>query len=664
MEKRANNELEQRVEECTAELRVINESLQHEITERKLAEEELRILNMITQAVNQSLDLEKTYNIALDAVIGLESVDMAMIYLVDENRREAILQAYRNVPEAYIRRAGRIPYPKGITWKIINTGEIINVEDAQKHPDIGSAGRDLGHHSILGIPIALQRAIMGVMWLLSYKERQFNKQEIDLLSSIGNQIALAIAKAKLYRELSKKNRYETIISTVTQSVHQSINTQDVLENAVESMSKNIDGVDHVAIYLVEEDAILKAYRGYLDWFIERVRRIPYPKGATWKTIVEQKPMYCANVDQDTAIGPAGGEVGTKSYVSMPIRFQNKTIGTININSLGKNAFDEEDLKLLEIVAQQIEVAINNAQQAEAVREARDELEAKVAERTKELVQANIQLKEIDRHKSEFLANMSHELRTPLNYIIGFSEILLEETSGDLNEKQKRYINNVLTSGRHLLQLINDILDLSKIESGRMTLRFEEFSPAEALSEVEMIVKTSAFEKGLKLEFFIEEGVKTIWADGAKFKQIVYNLLSNAIKFTEDGGVSVKARLVQGGGDFLEVSVEDTGIGIKAEDMGKLFKEFEQIDKGTTKRYQGTGLGLALSRKLVELQEGRIWAESEYGKGSKFTFTLPLGAKSGKELEKLSASVDFRAEGEEKAIELTTERICGEGDNSY
>src|SRR3989304_1260629 len=186
-------------------------------------------------------------------------------------------------------------------------------------------------------------------------------------------------------QLERKNRYETIIRTVTQGVHRSIELQEVLENAVESMSKNIDRVENISIYLVEgEEAILKAYRGYSDWWVKRVGRIPYPKGFTWKTIIEGKPRYCPDVDQDTFIGPAGREVGTRSYLSMPIRNEGKTVGVININSLKKNAFDEEELKLLEIVAQQIEVAINNAQIAEALRQseesyrtAKDELEIKV-----------------------------------------------------------------------------------------------------------------------------------------------------------------------------------------------------------------------------------------------------------------------------------------------
>src|ERR1700758_3206462 len=189
---------------------------------------------------------------------------------------------------------------------------------------------------------------------------------------------------KAFREtldqLSKKNRYETIISTVTRSVHQSINLQDVLENAVESMNKNIDKVQHLAIYLVEgEEAIIRAYRGFPDWFIERAGRIPYPKGLTWKTIIEGKSIYCADTAQDTAIGPAGKEAGIKSYVSMPIYFEGKVVGTLNITSLQKNNFEEEELKLLKTVAQQIEIAINNAQKAEALQQSEEALRENLAQ---------------------------------------------------------------------------------------------------------------------------------------------------------------------------------------------------------------------------------------------------------------------------------------------
>jgi DNA-binding NarL/FixJ family response regulator/signal transduction histidine kinase len=200
-------------------------------------------------------------------------------------------------------------------------------------------------------------------------------------------------------QLSRKNRYEAIIIAVTRSIHKSINLQEVLENAVDTISRHIDTVDNVSIYLVEEkEAVLKSYRGYPDWWIRRVRRIPYPQGFTWKTIIEGKPTYCADADSDMVIGLAGREMGTKSYASMPIHFGSKTVGTININSLKKNAFDEDELKLLEIVAQQIETAINNAQQAEALRKseealrkAKDELEIKVEKRTAELRKTNEKL---------------------------------------------------------------------------------------------------------------------------------------------------------------------------------------------------------------------------------------------------------------------------------
>src|SRR3990172_208987 len=364
--------------------------LRHETIKRKQVEEELNnrnkdleILNTITQAVHQSLDLKEVYRIALDQVIELDNVDLACIYLVYEAKNVAVMQDQRNFPEEFLQRAGVIPYPKGVTWKVISTGKILNVKNAQTDPDVGPAGCDLGFRSMLGMPINLEGKTIGVIWLLSYKEYLFTTREEGLLVSIGNQIATAIAKAKLFGELSKKSRYETIISAVTRSVHKSINLVEVLENAVETMSKNINGVEHVAIHLVEgEEAVMKAHRGHPDWFVERVRRIPYPKGFTWKTIIEGKPRYCPDVDQDTFIGPAGREVGTRSYLSMPIRNEGKTVGCINVHSFQKNAFDEEELNLLEIVAQQIEVAINNAQIAEALRQSKEALRENLTQLSK------------------------------------------------------------------------------------------------------------------------------------------------------------------------------------------------------------------------------------------------------------------------------------------
>ena len=232
-------------------------------------------------------------------------------------------------------------------------------------------------------------------------------------------------------------------------------------------------------------------------------------------------------------------------------------------------------------------------------------------------------------KSDFLAKMSHELRTPLNSVIGFSEVLEDQSFGPLNDRQRRYVGNILTSGRHLLQLINDILDLSKVEAGRMELGLSEFDVGRALAEVRTIVGPLADEKRLKLDVDVEEGLPPLTADQQKFKQILYNLIYNAIKFTPQGGrIRVAARRGRdvgsgGAGEQLEVAVADTGIGIGPEDLTRIFGEFEQVASAQTGEQRGTGLGLALSRKLVELHGGRVWAESEAGKGSLFRFLLPL-----------------------------------------
>jgi len=231
-------------------------------------------------------------------------------------------------------------------------------------------------------------------------------------------------------------------------------------------------------------------------------------------------------------------------------------------------------------------------------------------------------------KSQFLANMSHELRTPLNAIIGFSEILSDKTFGDLNDRQLKYSNNILNSGRHLLQLINDILDLAKVEAGRVELMRNTFGVAKALSEVQAIIKTLANKKHITLEFDLAPDLPALFADEAKFKQVMYNLLSNAIKFTPEGGkvlVTAGVQNATGSGSFLQIAVADTGIGINKKDQERVFNEFEQVDSSYGRQQQGTGLGLALTKRLIEMHGGRIWVESEgvEGKGSTFTFLIPI-----------------------------------------
>jgi two-component system cell cycle sensor histidine kinase PleC len=257
---------------------------------------------------------------------------------------------------------------------------------------------------------------------------------------------------------------------------------------------------------------------------------------------------------------------------------------------------------------------------------RREIEKGLETARKEAREMATELERVARAKSEFLANMSHELRTPLNSINGFSEVLIDETFGPLNDKQKRYINNVLTSGRHLLLLINQILDMSKVEAGKMKLSLSTVGAKEMLGEIAMLVADLVSKKKLEMELEIAEDLPEIEADELKAKEIIYNLLSNAIKFTPEGGkIGMRAKKK---GQDIEVEVWDTGDGIAAENMGKIFEGFFRVDTPYSRVTEGTGLGLPLSQKMVELHGGRLSVLSEgLGKGTLVRFTLPIAAKA-------------------------------------
>lgn len=380
-----------------------------------------RIISTVTGSVHQSINLQDVLVNAVEAMSqNIGGAEFVSIYLVEE--REAVLKAYRGFPDWFIERVGRIPYPKGATWKAIMDGKPIYCADVDKDAIIGAAGREVGTKSYLCMPISFKGNAVGCLNINSSVKNAFDMEELKLLEIVAQQIETAINNARqadalqkareglevrvLERtkelaetneelgkeiaerkrveealreslaQLSKRNRYEKIISTVTRSVHKSIDLNEVLENAADALSRNLDRADIVGIYFVEgADAVLKAQRGYSDNYLKRASRIPYPKGYTWKTIIGGKPIYCPDAGQDSVIGRAGRETGTESYLSMPIKFAVRTVGSLCINSFKKNAFEEEELKLLEVVAQQIETAINNAKRAEALRESEERFRA-------------------------------------------------------------------------------------------------------------------------------------------------------------------------------------------------------------------------------------------------------------------------------------------------
>jgi signal transduction histidine kinase len=294
--------------------------------------------------------------------------------------------------------------------------------------------------------------------------------------------------------------------------------------------------------------------------------------------------------------------GFRAALAVPLVREGQLLGALAVNRKSPGGFAPEVIELLQTFAAQSALAIQNARLFREIEDKSRQLEA------------------ASRHKSEFLANMSHELRTPLNAIIGFSEVLAEQMFGPVNDKQSDYLGDILESGRHLLALINDILDLSKIEAGRMELEIGEFDLPAAIDNTLTLVRERAHRRGIVLERAVDEGLGKISADERKVKQVLLNLLSNALKFTPEGGqVAVRATTRD---EMAEVSVTDTGVGIAPEDQATVFEEFRQV--GTAeKKAEGTGLGLAISRKFIELHGGRIRVTSMLGRGSTFAFTLPL-----------------------------------------
>jgi signal transduction histidine kinase len=295
--------------------------------------------------------------------------------------------------------------------------------------------------------------------------------------------------------------------------------------------------------------------------------------------------------------------GYNSMVTAPLVLDGRVVGTIGTNHSAARRYSERELAALKAFADQAVIAIENARLF-------DEIQEKSA-----------QLEVANKHKSEFLANMSHELRTPLNAIIGFSEVLIDRMFGELNDKQADYLKDIHESGRHLLSLINDILDLSKIEAGRMELERSRFHLPAAIDNALTLVRERAQRHGIQLGQEIDPRLGELEADERKVKQILLNLLSNAVKFTPDGGrVDVTAKLDT---DCVEIAVRDTGVGIAPEDQARLFEEFSQVGRDGARKAEGTGLGLALTRKFVELHGGAIRVQSSPGSGSTFTVSLPL-----------------------------------------
>jgi signal transduction histidine kinase len=512
----------------------------------------------------------------------------------------------------------RPPGPGTVTARAILTRAVAHTADISADPAYEIRGFvDEGFHAILSVPMLRDGEPIGAISVTRREAVPFTDKQIALLQTFADQAVIAIENVRLFKELQARTtdltrsvEQLTALGEISRAVSSTLDVETVLDTIVTRASQ-LASAEGCSIF--EYDAAaqrfeLRAVHNDDTAFIEALRAVPLRKGeglmgraAEMRESIQipditQPGAYESSV-RDTLI-----RFGYRALLSVPLLREDQIIGSLSFNRKNPGEFPPEVVEVLKTFATQSALAIQNARLF------------------REIADKSAQLEAASRHKSEFLANMSHELRTPLNAIIGFSEVLAEGMFGEINEKQTEYLQDILESGRHLLSLINDILDLSKIEAGRMELERSDFDLPNAIENALILVRERASRRGIKLASTIDKQLGVISGDERKVKQVLLNLLSNALKFTPEGGrIDVGARQRDG---VAEVSVADTGIGIAPADQEAVFEEFRQV--GTAdKKAEGTGLGLALSRKFIELHGGRIWVESEVGKGSTFRFTLPV-----------------------------------------
>jgi signal transduction histidine kinase/HAMP domain-containing protein len=490
--------------------------------------------------------------------------------------------------------------------------KVIHLPDVRTDPEYDlSIAQALGNRSSLAVPMLRDGRPIGAIFVGRTQVRPFSDKEIALLQTFADQAVIAIENVRLFHELQARTTELArsvgeleALGEVGQAVSSTLDLQTVLSTIV-SHAVQLSGADGGAIYEHDDATGELALRATRD-FDEALPSVRPGEGAVGRAAARHEPVAITDVLEDQSYPVRMRELsirsGFRASLAVPLLREDRMLGSLVVVRRTSGTFPSATIELLRTFAAQSALAIQNAR-----------LFREVEEKNRQVVIAN-------RHKSEFLANMSHELRTPLNAIIGFSEVLHERMFGELNDKQAEYVDDIHSSGQHLLSLINDILDLSKIEAGRMELHRSRFHLPAALNNAVLLVRERAARHGIELKSDIDPRLGEIQADELRFKQILLNLLSNALKFTPPGGrVTVSARKTPTG---TRIAVADTGIGIPADQQQAIFEEFRQVGGDSSGRREGTGLGLTLTRKFVELHGGVIRVQSAPGTGSTFAIELP------------------------------------------
>src|SRR6266446_1130290 len=506
-----------------------------------------------------------------------------------------------------------------VTGRAVIERRTVHVHDLAAQLDEYPVARPLqestGTRTILATPLLREGVPIGVILIRRIEVRPFSEKQIKLLETFADQAVIAIENVRLFQELQARTQdlsqslEETgALSEVIRAVSSSLDLREVLDT-VARRAIALSSADGCGIFELRPgrqtfDVVVS--QGLSSEFVNAIlaMSVGVDHGTISRASETGEPVQIPDVEEahDYPFRTIFLREGLRSVLTVPMGGGDDVARGIVVVRRNPGEFGERIVNLMNALANQSKVAIANAN-----------LFREIEEKNRLLEVAN-------QHKSEFLANMSHELRTPLNAIIGFSEVLLQRMFGELNPKQDEYLQDVLSSGRHLLSLINDILDLSKVEAGRMELELARFDLPQAMQDTLVLVRERAARHGIDLHLEVDGGVGEVVADERKIKQVMLNLLSNAVKFTPEGGrVDVRTVPTDGG---VEISVADTGIGIAPENQELIFEEFRQVGGDYAHKREGTGLGLTLARRFVELHGGRIWVKSQPGQGSTFTFSIP------------------------------------------
>jgi signal transduction histidine kinase len=603
--------LEQKVEARTRDLT--------EALEQQTATSE--ILRVISSSPN---DLGPVFEIILRNATQLCDAQTGLLLLHHDDAFEMV--AHRGAPAAWLEFA-RTPMRVG---SHTGMGSLVRERRSVHIPDVmaDAAYRErdpvriatvelLGARTCLFVPMLKESALIGAVLIYRKEVRPFSDKQIELVRTFADQAVIAIENVRLFKELQERTQALArsveelqVLGEVGRAVGSTLDLETVLTTIIRRANQ-LSGTDFGVIYEYDEATEqfrLRATENLAEDLVEllRVRPLARGEGATGRAAEAREPVQIPDILEpgvyQSSVREALVRTEHRALLAIPLLREDTIIGSLVVARKTPGAFALDSVDLLKTFATQSVLAIQNAR-----------LFREIADKSAELEVAN-------RHKSEFLANMSHELRTPLNAVIGFSEVLLDRMFGELNDKQDEYLQDILSSGRHLLSLINDILDLSKIEAGRMELELGAFDLPVALDNALTLVRERASRHGIALGVSVDPQVGAIVADERKVKQVLVNLLSNAVKFTPEGGrVTVTVARANAS---VEIAVSDTGIGIAHDDLETIFEEFRQVGSDYTRKREGTGLGLPLAKRFVELHGGRIWVKSEVGKGSTFTFSIP------------------------------------------